>query len=140
MTRAWWRYLGLIIGGFTSMASACGYCIEDKIAAVYDYAVVTRALSRQHQVAFFALEGAMVAGEKSQRALQAAAESVAGVDKGSARVSIDPAALSAAFDPARASAASMERALSRKLAARGLSVSMLRVIDRQSTPMPPSKR
>ena len=133
------RYLvAIIFGGLAATTLACGYCIEDKIAAVYDYQVITRALSRQHQVAFFAVEGTMVAGEKSRRVLQAAVESVAGVDKGSARVSVDPAALSAAFDPAHASSASMERALSRKLAVHGLSVTTVRVMDNRSALKSPS--
>ena len=135
MIRALCHYLGaMILLGLTSTALACGYCIEDKIAAVYDYDVVTRALSHNHQVAFFAVEGTLIPGEQSRRALKAAVESLAAVDRGSARVSGDPAALSAAFDPARASAAAMERALSRKLAPRGLSVTTLRVMDKQSAP------
>jgi hypothetical protein len=137
--RACSRYLcAIIFGGLASTTLACGYCIEDKIAAVYDYDVITRALSRQHRVAFFTVEGAMAASEDSRRALKAAVESVAGVDKGSARVSVDPAALSAAFDPARASSASMERALSRKLAVHGLSVTTVRVMDNRSALKSPS--
>lgn len=62
--------------------------------------------------------------------LEAIIESVIGVDKGSARVSVESGSLSAAFDPARAPFAVMERALSRKLAARGLSVGILRVMDK----------
>ena len=41
-------------------ALACGHCIEDKIAAVYDYALVTQATARNHEVVFFALAGRLV--------------------------------------------------------------------------------
>ena len=135
MIRALCHYLGaMILVGITTTALACGYCIEDKIAVVYDYGVVTHALSRNHKVVFFAVEGTIVPGEKLRRALKTAMESLSGVDRGSTRVSGDPAAVSAAFDPTRVSSAAMEHALSHKLAAHGLSVTTLRVIDKQSAP------
>jgi hypothetical protein len=142
MTAKLWRavVVGSLLSGLASTADACGYCIEDKIAAVYDHAVVTRATSQQHQVVFFALEGRIPAGEKSRRTLEAVVESVAGVDKGSARVSVAFASLSAAFNPQRAPFASMERSLSRKLAPRGLSVAILRVMEQPAELKPVGKR
>lgn len=137
-----WRgvVIGTLIAGLASTAYACGYCIEDRIAAVYDHAVVTRATSQKHQVVFFAVEGQIPAGEESRRALEAVVESVAGVDKGSVRVSVVSASLSAAFNPKRAPFASMERSLSRKLAPRGLSVAILRVMDQPAELKPVGKR
>jgi hypothetical protein len=129
-----------LTAGFAAAAFACGYCIEDKIAAVYDHAVVTRATAQKHQVVFFAVEGQMPAGDASRRALEAIADSAAGVDKGSARVSIESASLSVAFNPARAPFAGMERSLSRKLAARGLSVAILRIMDQPAELKPAGKR
>lgn len=119
-----------LVAGVTPAAFACGYCIEDKMAAVYDYDVVTRAFARKHPVAFFALDGSIAPGEASRRTLQNMVESVPGVDAGSARISVESASLSAAFDPRRASFADIERSLSRKLATKGLSVSILRVMDK----------
>lgn len=116
-------------GAGASDAMACGHCIEDQVAAVYDHAVVVRAMAREHPVVFFAIEGRITNGEESRRSLEAIVESVAGVDKGSARVSVESAVLSAAFDPGRAPMAGMERALSRKFAARELRVSILGVMD-----------
>ena len=137
-----WRagIVAALAAGFAVTSFACGYCIEDKIAAVYDHAVVTRAVAQKHQVVFFAVEGQMPAGEAARRALEAIAESAAGVDKGSARVSVEPASLSVAFNPARAPFAGMERSLSRKLAARGLSIAILRVMDRPAELKPLGKR
>jgi len=142
MTMTVWRggIVAVLAAGFAATAWACGYCIEDKIAAVYDYEVVTRAFAQKHQVVFFAVDGQMAPGDASRRALQAIAESAAGVDKGSARVSIEPASLSVAFNPARAPFAAMERSLSRKLAARGLSVAILRVMDQPAELKPAGKR
>jgi hypothetical protein len=39
------------------LAGACGYCVEDKMAAAYDHAVVSRALAQQHHIAFFHVDG-----------------------------------------------------------------------------------
>jgi hypothetical protein len=119
-----------LAAGVASSALACGYCIDDKVAAVYDYEVVQRAFARNHQVVFFAIEGQLQAGDAARRTLRILAESAAGVDKGSARVSVEPASLSVAFDPARTPFAGMARSLSRKLAAQGLSLAILRVMDR----------
>ena len=137
-----WRgvVIGTLIAGLASTANACGHCIEDKIAAVYDHAVVTRAASQKHQVVFFAVEGEIPAGEESRRTLEAIVESAAGVDKGSARVSIAGASLSAAFNPQRTPFATMERSLSRKLAPRGLSVAILRVMDQPAELKPVGER
>lgn len=131
---------GILATVITSTAFACGYCIEDKIAAVYDHAVATRAIAQKHQVVFFAVEGNIPPGEASRRTLEAIVESVVGVDKGSARISVESASLSAAFDPVHAPFAGMERALSRKLAARGLSVAILRVMDKPAELKPVGKR
>jgi hypothetical protein len=142
MTAKLWRaaVVGSLFSGLASTANACGYCMEDRIAAVYDHAVVMRAASQRHQVVFFALEGRIPAGEKSRRTLEAVVESVAGVDKGSVRVSVASASLSAAFNPQRAPFASMERSLSRKLEPRGLSVAILRVMDQPAELKPAGKR
>ena len=141
MDRSWRGVaIGTLIASLASTVDACGYCIEDKIAAVYDHAVVMRATSQKHQVVFFAVEGRMPTGKDSLRMLESVVESAAGVDKGSARVSAASASLSAAFNPQRARFASMERSLSRKLAARGLSVAILRVMDQPAELKPIGKR
>jgi hypothetical protein len=120
---------GLFMASIASTSIACGYCIEDKIASVYDHSVVIRSILQKHQVVFFAVDGPMPEGEPSRRALEALVESIIGADKGSARVSVEAASLSVAFNPQRATLASLERALSRKLASRGLSIAILRVLD-----------
>ena len=131
--KAAWRGLvcAMFIGAGASSAMACGHCIEDKVAAVYDHAVITRAMAREHQVVFFSIEGNIPTGAGTRRSLEAMVESVAGVDKGSARVSVESASLCAALDVARVPLAVMERALSRKMAALGLSVAMVKVMDKR---------
>lgn len=120
----------LVLACNAPAAFACGYCVEDKIAATYDHAVVVRALGQKHHVAFFHIDGPLVPGESTRRALEAAAESVAGVDKGSVRVSMETLTISFAFDPERAPLVTAQSALERKLAASKLSLMPLRVMDR----------
>ena len=111
-------------------ALACGVCVEDKMAAVYDHAVVTRAFAQQHQVAFFHIDGTLVPGEATRRGLEALAGAAAGVDRNSARVSVESASLSVAFDPRQTNVAVLQAALERKLAAKKASLMLLQVMDR----------
>jgi hypothetical protein len=108
----------------------CGYCVEDKVASTYDHALVARAVGSGHHVAFYHLDGPVQAGEVSKRALLSAAESVPGVDKGSARVSLESLTMSLAFDPKRTSLVTVQSALDKKLAARKLALFPMRVIER----------
>lgn len=110
-------------------ASACGICVEDKIAAVYDHAIVTQALGRKHHVAFFLIDGALAPGAGTRRAIEALAELAHGVDKGTVRVSVESASLSVAFDPQRVPFAAVHRAVERKLAPKKLLLMPMRVMD-----------
>ena len=106
-------------------AQGCGHCIEDRVAAVYDHAVIGKARERRHQLAFFALEGPLPVGDESRRLIARALSSETGVDLTSLRVSVDAASLSLAYDAERISVVRIGSTLSRKLAARGLRVSPL---------------
>ena len=87
-----------VLAVVSGQALACGYCLEDQIAATYDHAVVTQALARKHQVATFHVDGTA----KSRAALEKAAYAAPAVDRGTVRVSADLLTVSFAFDPARA--------------------------------------
>ncbi len=120
----------LVLALSATTALACGFCVEDKLAAVYDHALVNRALGARHHVAFCGIEG-VVAGRAAQRGeITRALDAIAGVDRGSVRVSLEHATLSFAFDPARAPLPAVLRAARRTLAARGLTLVPLRVMDR----------
>lgn len=119
----------VLFAGSATAAFACGHCIEDKIAAVYDHAVVRTALARKHQVAFFGLDGRLAGGGAERRLIERAAASADGVDPGSVRASSEGAALSVAFDPARTPLGALQRSLERKLAPKGLLLLPLRVMD-----------
>lgn len=107
-------------------ASACGYCVEDKVAATYDHAVVSRARERGDVVVFAEVSGAMGAASLTRKARQAAAR-LKDVDPASIRVNETPATLSFALRgggrlPAEALAAA-ERA-----AAGGVKLTLLTVM------------
>ena len=103
-------------------AAACGYCVEDKIAAVYDHAALQQAKARRQAVVYFAIDGAI---RDSAKALEKMAESAPGVQNGSVRVSVEAAALAVVFDPARTPLAALQRGLEQKLKGRGLELLLL---------------
>jgi len=91
--------LGMLLSG---NALACGYCIEDKVAAAYDHAVLTKAAAAKHQVAFFHVDG------PAPRAALEKAAYAAGADRGTVRIATEQQALSFAFDPAKTPLASIQ--------------------------------
>ena len=123
---------GLLAGG---AALACGHCVEDRIAAVYDHALVQRALASGHSIAYFAWDGAMARNDALRRQLLALAAAVPGVDKGGVRVSMEPAAIAVAFDPRRSSGAAIAAAL--QGAMRRLSVEIV-PLESPTVPRAPS--
>ena len=109
------------------LAMACGVCLEDRVAAVYDHEVVEAAVGKQRHVVFLAIEGP-AHDAASRRAIAAALEG-GGALKGTARVALESASCSAAFDPSRTSMQALIARANKPLAARGVSLAALRVID-----------
>lgn len=105
------------------MAQACGVCVEDKVAATYDYAVVQRASARGQVVVFCEIVGPVDAARIRQ-----AARNVRGLDSSSVRVSETPAAISFVIDGAKQSPQAAASAIQQGLA-RGIEVKVLRLAD-----------
>ena len=82
-------------------AIACGVCLEDKVAATYDHALVQRAIV-QHRVVVFAEPRTPVDGARL-KAFAAAAARAPGVDAATVRTSAAPPSVSFVLDPKRAS-------------------------------------
>lgn len=122
--------VGLWLALTAPTVPACGYCIEDQIAAAYDQAVVNQALARQHHVAFFHLDAPPAPDAETHRRLTTLAESMPGVDRGSVRISAETSALSLAFDPQRLSPGKLRQRLASHLVMRGFSVELLRVMEK----------
>jgi hypothetical protein len=120
----------VLLAASAASALACGYCVEDKIAAVYDHKVVANATAQQHQVAFFAIDGTLPADSAARVLLSRAVAGARVIDSGSARFSFDAAALSVAFDPRRLNLAIVHRDLERRLKPYRVSLQPLRVMDK----------
>jgi len=110
----------------SGQALACGYCVEDQIAATYDHAVVTRAMAQKHHVAFLHVDGAA----PSRKALEQALYSASGVDRGTVRVSADLLTVSFAFDPSRATLGAIHARAEKKLAPHRVSLMPFEVMER----------
>jgi hypothetical protein len=117
----------LVLAVACESAQACGYCVEDKIAAVYDHAVVSTALAAQHQVVFMHVEG-----PATRPALEQAANA-AGADRGSVRVSSDLLTVSFAFDPKRRGLGPIHVAMEKRL--KGVSLLPFQVMDKPGSLM-----
>jgi hypothetical protein len=107
----------------TGMAQACGVCVEDKVAATYDFAVIQRAMSRGQVVVF-----CEVVGPVDVARIRQAARRVSGLEPGSLRVSEAPAAISFVMDGAKQSPRAAAHAIQQGLA-RGIEIRLLRLMD-----------
>jgi hypothetical protein len=91
----------------SAAALACGACVEDKVAATYDHAVIAQAKAKHQQVLFVAVDGERAAS--AARRITAAAATVRGVEARTLRTSLSPGAFSIAIarseSPERAVAA-----------------------------------
>ncbi len=116
------RLSGILFFFLVNDALACGYCVEDKIAAVYDYAALTQAHARRQTVVYFAIDGAI---RDSASLLKTMVERTKGVEKGSARVSVEARSLSVTFDPRRTALPTLQSGLEKTLKARGLELLLL---------------
>lgn len=119
----------LLAFSLSSAALACGYCIEDRIAAVYDHAQVTAALVAHRHVAYVAVQGNIADADTTRAALAQALATEPAVQAGSLR--FDAAAESAAFvlDPAVKPAEAVVAALNKALAPQRITLGLMRLLD-----------
>jgi hypothetical protein len=116
------RFPGVLFIFLVNNALACGYCVEDKIAAVYDHAALTQAHAKKQTTVYFAIDGAI---RDTRPQLEKIVHSVPGVQKGSARVSVENGALAVTFDPRRTPLPVLQSGLEKALKGRGLELLLL---------------
>jgi hypothetical protein len=116
------RLFVLLLSMFVGKAVACGYCVEDKIAAVYDHAALAQAQARKQTVVYFAIDGTI---RDSASSLKSMVERTKGVERGSARVSVEAGALAVSFDPRRTPLPALQTGLAKMLQPRGLELLLL---------------
>lgn len=122
--------LAFLLAASSMPVLACGVCVEDKIAAVYDHAAVKQALAARRTVVFFHIDGKLVADERTKRAIADLARATPGVDASSVRVSCELASMALAFDQRRTHLVKVQDSLEKRLASRGLSLLAMQVRDR----------
>lgn len=124
--RRWAAAVGL--GLAASAGWACGHCVEDRMAAVYDHAWIAPTLARGHRIAFVAIDGPLAQRSDQRLKIERAVAATPGIDTGSLRISLEAAALSLSFDPRRVSWPQLRQSLQRRLALQGLSLQTLRIM------------
>jgi len=117
------RALAFLALAWAPAALACGICIEDKVAATYDYAVVQQAAARHHVVVFAAVET-----PADPRVLGRAAAHVRGIDRASVRAAASPGALSFALDPGQSNPIAALRAIEREPQVAGVRLTLIRLM------------
>lgn len=81
-------------------ALACGHCVEDKVAATYDYAVIKSATQKGFEVAYADIVGSSPS-ESEAKIIQKTVRETPGIIVDTIRFSISPAAVSFAWSPAQ---------------------------------------
>jgi len=110
-------------------APACEVCVEDHVAATYDYAVVAKAEAAGRKVLFVAVRGKDAAAPAAEAAVRRALAQLGAVDRASIRYSVFPSAASFAWNPRRASSAELLRSVNSGLGGSGLTLVALKVIS-----------
>ena len=101
---------------------ACGQCVQDKMAAVYDYEVIKHAIEKKQIVIFLGYEGNIVPDLESRLKMMKLIAKINGIDVKSIQISMENASFSFAFDPERISYLTLIKVLGRTLAKLNLSV------------------
>ena len=116
------------MAGTPTPAHACGDCIEDKVAATYDYVVLTRAARDGHVVVFAEIRGpAAGAGPSVKAFILRMLGSTPGIDRGTVRVSLDPPAASFACDPVQHAPRVLLETVNPRLATKGLRLAVIKI-------------
>lgn len=124
----WLALAGSLLGA--GAALACGHCIEDRVAAVYDYSVELQARRDRLQIAYLGVTGRRA---ESQTAAAAVAETLRNLPSAVAdtvRTSVSPAAASFAWRGDDLALHNGIRAANERLATSGLKMELLRTWDK----------
>ena len=106
-------------------ALACGYCLQDRIASVYDHVLVKQTKQLNQKMLYLVWDGPADHNEKTRRTLIGITSRIKGVTKGSVRVSLEPPTIGLAFQPLSISREQIETALLQKLRTKQIVVSVL---------------
>ena len=111
----------------SGVALACGVCIDDKVAAVYDHAVMQQAVKAGKLVVYCELHGPFAVQALAPRARRAV-QALQGIDQATVRTSDDLPVISFVVDPARQRPEAVVAALRERLAADKIVPTLLKVM------------
>jgi hypothetical protein len=118
------RWLLILALAAPSLAIACGVCIEDKIAATYDHAILTKAKAKNQIVVFGAIEGGNAAQAGAR--IATTASGIKGVQRGTTLTSAEPPAFSFVLDPRAQKPEAAIAELQRRIDMPGLRLALIR--------------
>ena len=104
---------------------ACGYCLQDRIASVYDHVLVAKTKQLNQKMLYLVWDGPAARDETTKRHLIAIASRLEGVTKGSVRVALEPPTMGLAYQPSIISRDLIESLLLKELRAMNIVVSVL---------------
>ena len=104
---------------------ACGYCLQDRIASVYDHVLVAKTKQLNQKMLYLVWDGPAARDETTKRHLIAIASRLQGVTKGSVRVALEPPTIGLAYQPSIISRERIETLLLQELHSMKIVVSVL---------------
>jgi hypothetical protein len=104
---------------------ACGHCLQDRIASVYDHVLVAKTKQLNQKMLYLVWDGPAARDETTKRHLIAIASRIQGVTKGSVRVALEPPTIGLAYQPSIISRERIETLLSQELRSLKIVVSAL---------------
>ena len=109
----------------SSNVFACGYCLQDRIASVYDHVLVAKTKQLNQKMLYLVWDGPAARDETTKRHLIAIASRIQGVTKGSVRVALEPPTIGLAYQPSIISRERIETLLMQQLRSMNIVVSVL---------------
>ena len=104
---------------------ACGDCLQDRIASVYDHVLVAKTKQLNQKMLYLVWDGPAARDETTKRHLIAIASRLQGVTKGSVRVALEPPTIGLAYQPSIISRERIETLLLQELHSMKIVVSIL---------------
>jgi hypothetical protein len=104
---------------------ACGYCLQDRIASVYDHVLVAKTKQLNQKMLYLVWDGPAARDETTKRHLLAIASRIRGVTKDSVRVALEPPTIGLAYQPLSISRERIETLLLQQLRSMNIVVSAL---------------
>ena len=109
----------------SSIVFACGYCLQDRIASVYDHVLVAKTKQLNQKMLYLVWDGPAARDETTKRHLLAIVSRIQGVTKGSVRVASEPPTIGLAYQPSIISRERMETLFLQELHSMNIVVSVL---------------